>query len=49
MLDVLEHGLRIRPVLVRMSYVPIRWELEAGVTAGGLALIDDLDRKEVSH
>ena len=49
MLDVLEHGLLVRPVLGRMSDVPIRRELVAGVTVVSLALLDDLDRKEVSH
>ena len=48
-LDILEHDLLVRPVLGRMSYVPIRWEFEAGVTAVGFALIDDLNRKEISH
>ena len=49
MLNILEHGLLIRPVFGWMSDVPIRWELVVGVTAVSLALIDDLERKEIFH
>lgn len=49
MLDVLEHDLLVRPVLGQMGDVPTRRELVAGLITAGLALVDDLDRKEVSH